>query len=146
MLKNSTIALLALFLLAIGVIFFQNASRFLTGVSFTSPMSEFNANDISGSQLVYKGTPYTLSLKQQMEVLDVINQAVPFEGRFQADKNVGFDKITFFSFGKNNINLIPIIYIKNKLVFQIPGTQNEYLIEESEGKLRNLIINSYDHA
>lgn len=148
MFKNpSLIAMIVLFFLGTFFLFFQHMPRGIIPSS-TPSVSEgmlLDPNNVNGMALVYNGLPYTLNLKQQMQMIDFINHSNSFEGRFLPEKNLGFDSLSIYLFGdKEGLNLVPIVYFKNNLIFQIPKLKEGAFIEESEGKLKALISSLHD--
>lgn len=124
---------------------------FLTNfVSLVSPMKKkddlFSAYDISGMAIVHHKQPFTLNFEQQNAVIEALNNALaigsqPFGLKEQKPE---FEKIVVYRFKEPSIDIIPLSYIKDNLVFSLSTDPGRQLRENTNGSLKKLLTETYD--
>ena len=143
--KNSTvfgltaIALLAVFTLLV-LKLVPSTSEF--GTSSVVPES-----DIRGMAVVHKGLPNTLNFDQQKIATHVLSRSVQVKKSDypQSAESFPFEKIILYRFNAPDLEILPIQFQENNLVFSIPliDPQNYYL-EQSDGQFKEMISSSFD--
>lgn len=143
--SSKTLTILIIFvLLAMGTIFILNIRPLLLAHSAEKYVK---LNDIRGMAVVHQGLEYTLNFTQQNEVAFLLNGSVPVSETVQASKfqRTPFEQIRIFLFNSPNIEITPIGFDGNNLVFSSPTwSSSSYLKDVSNGALKNVLINSYD--
>jgi hypothetical protein len=105
-------------------------------------------NDVKGIALDYKGQSYTLNFEQQNDLIDHVNRFLAVGKQKQPDPNarIDFGSITVYLFNAPNIILKPIGLEKENLIFLVPEwNQSGYLLDVSNGALKELIDETFDH-
>lgn len=104
---------------------------------------------IRGMAVKQNGKQWTLNLKQQIRVAEILNDSKPAEKRMLAKgSNVGdLEEIIIYRFPpQTDVVITPLLYFKHNLVFSAPEWLKEgYLVENSAGKLEELLKQTYDH-
>lgn len=103
-------------------------------------------NDVRGMAVVHRGKEYTLNFSQQNTLLGYLNQALPQEAGKQTKKTaLDFDKIIIYTFRPPNIEVRPIAYINDELLFTAPEWNSDSpLLDTSRGQLKSLLPTTYD--
>lgn len=143
--KNSTIVMMTVAVVLASLLLL--ALNFIPLFSMPAKQTYIALNNVRGSEVVYKKTPYTLNFEQQNGIVDIFNRAVFVKKSDypQAQEDLGFDKIVIYPFKGNLIEIKPISYSERNLVFSAPGWSNEYyMMELSAGSLQNIINSSHD--
>lgn len=125
------------------------ALRFVTPATTatTAPNDYVKISDIRGMSIEHKGIPYTLNFDQQNHVVSFLNDAIPVsKTNFQnIHETLPFSKLVIYTFNGPDIEVNPIGYWENNLVFFAPAwNQSSYLIEISGGQLKDTLAQSYD--
>lgn len=141
-----TITLLTIFLvIGVGILLILNALPMLN--KYTSDKF-ISRNDVRGTAISHKKTLYTLNFDQQNALIDILNTSVPIAKSSTQAASTGlldFDKIIFYQFEKSDIELTPIAYVDNNLVFSVPEwNPNGFLKENSNGALKKLLSQTFD--
>lgn len=104
-------------------------------------------NDVRGMAVSHNQLLYTLNFKQQNTVIDILNKAVPTdEIKSGKRQQPNIDKIVVYLFdNKPDLIISPIAYVDKNLFFTVPQwQQNGFLMELSEGRLQELLSQTYD--
>lgn len=142
--SNTPVMMTGIVLVAIFVLLTMNAVQFLL------PPSEgrLSLREIRGMAVEYNRTPYTLNLEQQMEVAAIVNAATPTSFKHTVGENSPKSVQTIYVYQFNDrptIEIVPIGYVNNNLVFTVPDWNlKDELVESSNGKLKELLSHSYD--
>ncbi len=144
--SNTTLFYLTtLGLVLMGLLIVFNFTSQLKG-SATSK-EHLDPNHIRGMAISHNQLLYTLNFKQQNIVIDVLNQSKPLDAiPAGMRKNSNIDKLVIYQFeGKPALEIQPFFYVDNNLFYSLPEwQQNGYLIEQSNGRLKQLFTESYD--
>lgn len=137
----STSILVASLLLLLGL----NLSSILQKSSPTATYLQYD--QIRGMDIKYRDSFYTLNFKQQNDIVDIFNQAVRVVGlKPNKRQKPDIEKIVIYRFGLPDLIVTPVAYVENNLVYSTPEWNEEsYLMEMSDGYLRQIITQSYDH-
>jgi hypothetical protein len=103
---------------------------------------------VKGIELIHEGKPYTLNFEQQNGLVTLINLAEPIQDPKDNPKKtpLDFEKIIIYQFNKPNIELNPIGYVNDELVFSAPSWDKDHLLKDkSHGELKQLLSKTYDH-
>ncbi len=112
-----------------------------------------NYNTVEGIAISRNQLMYSLNFKQQKQFIDILNLetavqggANPIEEIPSTDHSaINFDAITIYLFNSKPIVLTPLNFIENQFVFETNGwIPYRYLMEKSGGKLKTLLMESYD--
>ncbi len=101
---------------------------------------------IRGTELVFKGKPYTLNFEQQQEAVELINRCIPI-GKLRGSPipPPGMDKIVVYLFDKKPVELTPINVSQDEFTFKAPALNSEgYLLDVSAGRLWRLLETAHD--
>lgn len=144
--KNSTVFVGSLIIVAItGLLLTFNIQKIMRGKDVEEPYLKFNA--VKGMAVEHKDVLYTLSFKQQNDVISIINGAIPVLG-VKPDKREKPEvtKIIVYQFNQEpDIVITPIAYVNQNLVFSAPKWNPDgYLMEVSQGDLHKLLSLTYD--
>lgn len=116
--------------------------------TFTAPSKNIvSSSDIRGMAVMHKGIPYTLNFDQQKTATDVIARAVQVKKADypKSDASFAFDKIIVYRFNAPDVELLPIQFQDDNLVFSVPVIDpNVYYLELSGGELKQMISSSFD--
>ncbi len=146
MMDNRTLfSLTALVLIGMVILLALNMTSILTGEPENQTYLKYK--QVRGIAINHNGLLYTLNFQQQNEVVEILNQAVRVmgikPGKRQRPK---ISQIVIYQFNQQpDLLLTPIAYVDDNLVFSIPEwNPNGYLMEVSEGRLRQLLSQTYD--
>lgn len=145
--NNRTLVYLTiLVLVGIGALFALNVAQILDGSG--ASQTYLKPYEIRGMAVKFDQMLYTLNFEQQNEVVDILNRSVRVVG-VKPDKRAkpAIEKIYVYPFKDDVIEITPIAYVdNNNLVYSAPQWNNEgYLMEISNGKLHELLSQTYDH-
>lgn len=104
-------------------------------------------NDVRGAAVEYHQKLYTLNFEQQNELVDIINRSLKIADLPEIDEKPLIDKIIIYQFNdKPDIIINPIGYKSDDLIYSAPQLYKPgYLMEISEGGLKELLSETYDH-
>lgn len=140
---NTPIAMTAVVVVGIFILLTMNFIQFI----MPSSHGRLALGDINGMAIEHNRTLYTLNLAQQMEVAAILNAASPtsFKTTSGQESPKNIQTIFIYGFGTTpTIEIVPLSYVNNNLVFAVPDWDNSEFIESSNGKLKELLANSYD--
>lgn len=140
---NTPIVMTAVVLIGIFVLLAMNFVQFV----IPQTHGRLTLGDINGMAVEHNRSLYTLNLAQQMEVAAILNAASPtsFKTTSGQESPKNIQTLYIYGFGKNpTIEIVPLAYINDNLVFAVPVWNNSEFIEPSNGKLKALLANSYD--
>ena len=103
--------------------------------------------DIRGMAVMHKGLSYTLNFDEQRLATEAIARAVEVKkvDYPTVDTNFNFDKLVVYRFNAPDVELLPIHYRENNLVFSVPTLNaSAYYLELSGGELKQMINASFD--
>lgn len=128
------------------ILFTFNISNILTGQPL--PQVYLKYNDVRGMAIISQNQiAYTLNFKQQNTIIDILNLATPIEDIPPGERQpTRMDKLVIYQFqNKPDIVLTLLTYVNQNLVFSSPNwAPDGYLIESSNGRLKELISESHD--
>ncbi len=104
-------------------------------------------NHVRGISISHNRMLYNLNFKQQNTVIDILNLGIPIDEIPQGQRQPpNIDKLVIYLFqDKPHIELIPITYVNQNLIFSVPSwISNGYFMERSEGGLQELLSQAYD--
>lgn len=144
--NRTLIFMTALVLVGMGVLLGLN----LTNVFKGKPLGDtyINPNNVRGIEVKYQNTPYTLNFQQQNALIQFLNRSVPTMGISEGKRqNVDIQQIIIYQFQEpKEIILTPIAYVNQNLFFSAPlWNQNGVMMDVSEGGLKKLLDQTYDH-
>jgi hypothetical protein len=137
--------LTAIVVVGIGFLLWQNAETLLN----TSPSQSYVLRgNVRGIDVEVNDKKYTLSFVQQNLLIDFLNRAQPLktsQNIANAEKQE-ISKILIHQFNDPNpIEVRPIGYLNNNLLFSAPAWYPEGLLQDtSEGALRRMLIETYE--
>lgn len=144
--SNQTVVWMTIAVLAsMAILFALNLNEILSGKPPSQTYLQFN--DVRGMAVKHDGVLYTLNFDQQKRMIEMINQSDKVErvgdGKREA---ANFEEIVIYRFdGKDNWVIKPVAYINNDLFYSMPEWHpNGYLMDVSDGKLKTLILETYD--
>jgi hypothetical protein len=144
--SNRTLVVLTVLVIAgMLVLFGLNVTNILTGQPPNQKYLKYN--DIQGMAIGRNRVLYTLNFQQQNQVIEILNSAVPITEIKSGKRNPpNIDKLVIYPLqGKPEIVLTPIAYVDNNLIFSAPDwVAHGYLMELSDGDLKNLLSKTYD--
>lgn len=147
--SNRTLTFLTLcVLLGIGVLL---AINLMTILPQTSSKEYIERGQVRGSAVQHDGKPYTLNFQQQNALIDHLNHAIEIKKSATPElaattPKLEIEKIIFYRFNANNIEITPISYDGNNLIFSAPDwNRNGLLQDTSAGQLKTLLSQTYDH-
>ena len=127
------------------ILFTFDFKAILSGEPLNQKYLKFN--DVQSIAIEHNQLLYTLNFDQQNQVINILNESIPIE-EIKSDKRVlpNITKIVIYSLkGKPEIVLTPIAYVDNDLIYSAPDwAPNGFLMEVSEGALRNIFSQAYD--
>lgn len=112
-----------------------------------APPVHIKNTDVRGVAVEHKGALYTLNFDQQNEILKHFNSAINVsKSDFQKmDETLPFSKIVIYTFKSPDVEISPIGYREDNLVFFAPvWSANSYMTEISGGELKKLLAQTYD--
>ena len=102
-------------------------------------------NDIRGTSVIHGGLEFPLNFAQQNEVALFLNNSVPATGSFSKSASVPFEKILIYVFNEPTIEVIPVGFEDNELIFYAPAWNADGALRDiSRGALKQTLLNSYD--
>ncbi len=111
-----------------------------------SPETYIKQTDVRGMAIKYKDQLYTLNFDQQKRSIDIFNRALPV-GDLPSksyDPKLDFQQIIIYRFNNQpSIDITPIRWVENNLLFKAPDWSNSYLIEVSQDELHNMLQDAY---
>ncbi len=119
----------------------------ITQTQSVSPPSHIKNIDVRGMAVEHKGLLYTLNFDQQNQFLKYLNSSLPVSKTDYQNINetLPFSKILIYTFNSPDVEISPIGYKEDNLVFFAPNwNTNSYMIELSGGELKKLLGQTYD--
>lgn len=106
----------------------------------------FPFEEVQGVAVVHKGLPYTLNFEQMQIAKSAILRAASIKmNDYRSRKTFDFEKIIFYRFNKPEVQVFPIQWDENNLVFSIPSlSTSDFFLELSSGDLQNMLQTSFD--
>lgn len=145
--NNRTVLFMTLAVLAgMAILFAINLQGILGGKAPSQPYLQYN--DVRGIAVKHDGKLYTLNFDQQKQLIEMLNQSDKVERLGEGSREaVNFEEIIIYRFeSKPDWVVTPITYINNNLFYSMPEWNSKgYLMDVSEGKLKKLISQTYDH-
>lgn len=145
MTNRTLIYLTGLVFLGMIILFALNMTSILTGTPENQTYLKYN--NVRGIAVSYHHLLYTLNFKQQNKVIDILNRAVHVIGLKPGKRQKPtIDNIVIYQFDDQpNLDIIPVAYIDNNLVFSVPQWDSKnYFMEISNGDLQRLLSQTYD--
>lgn len=138
--SNRTLFWMAMIILgAMGVLFLVNMVAFLKG---PPPEQYISHNEVRGMAVEYKDKLYTLNFDQQNQVIGWLNSAIPVDEAV-VEGEVDVERIIIYRFKQPEIELKPVTYKDGILIFSATDWSVDLLRETSEGKLKQMLQESY---
>lgn len=147
MMKNSTlVSLTIVVVIGIFILLFLN---FFPKIHFSGappPSSSIPIEGVRGSSVVHDGVPFTLSYEEQQLAVQTIARAVKVKKTDSPPPPpFTFDKMIFYLFNGPDLEIIPVQFINQSLIFSIPQLDPKmYFMELSGGQLLQMINHSFD--
>jgi hypothetical protein len=96
--------------------------------------------------IVHNRKEYTLNFAQQNAILGYLNSALPPSVSTETSHGpLNFEKIIIFTFHPPNIEIIPIAYVQNELLFKSSEwNSGSPLLDASHGQLKSIIPTTFD--
>ncbi|MFI0435811.1 MAG: hypothetical protein ACH350_08845 [Parachlamydiaceae bacterium] len=144
--NNRTLFLMTLLVIVCMLILFGlNMTSLLTGQPPNQTYLKFN--HVKGMAVDHNQMLYTLNFEEQNKVIDILNSAVIIN-EIKSNERIApkIEKIVIYQFeNKPTIVLYPIAYVENNLILSAPDwVPNGYLMELSDGALKDLLSKTYD--
>lgn len=145
--SNRTVFYLAILMfVSIGLLFLNNMKHIL---EYSRPSIDvfLKHNSVRGIAVEHNKLLYTLNFKQQNQVIDIINRSLKIVELPPIEEKASIDKIIIYQFNDApDINIEPIGYKDNDLIYSAPQLfATGYLMEISEGELKEILSQTYDH-
>lgn len=139
--NRTTTIMMVFVLLGIGLLFLVN----LTPIFQTPVKEKYLARDlVNGVEVVHNNLPYTLNFEQQNGLITLLNAAETIKAGVPTS-TLNFEKIIIYQFNAPNIEVYPIAYVGEDLVFSVPTWDKvNFLKDSSHGELKKLISQTYD--
>lgn len=100
--------------------------------------------DPRGMAVVHNNIPYTLDYEQQNAVVAALSRAVEVTRQDFHRGTMDFEKIIVYRFNEPDLELFPVEYSDQNLIFSVPAiAPNSYFMELTLGELKNLINSSF---
>lgn len=138
--NNRTLTFLTvLVLVGIGAILLLNIASL-----FKKPENEkhISLNDVRGVEIQYKKKLYPLSLEQQVQAIQILNDSLPVSFK-TGQRNLAtpnFEQIIIYQMNKPDVVVTPVGYDQEDLVFRAPSWNEQALLKEfSDGNLKKII-------
>lgn len=144
MTNTTLITMTSLVIVAIGTLL---AINFVPKASLEVTETGLPPLEVRGIAVVHKGIPFTLNFEQQKLAADALLKANQVDkAKYpEVKRPLNFDKIIIYRFNTSDLEIFPIQFEENNLVFSAPElSKNFYYIELSGGALKNMINSSYD--
>lgn len=145
--NRTLIYLTGLVIVGMMVLLAINMGSILTGQPKTEGYLRYN--HVRGVAISHNQILYTLNFNQQNRVVEILNRAVKVAGVKPSNgEKPDFDKLIIYQFDqKADLQITPIAYVDNNLVFSVPEWESGgYLMELSAGDLRRLLSTTYDQT
>lgn len=131
-------------ILAIGGLFIVKLAPLFQTVR---PGRYLTPNEVRGIAVFHNGTPFTLNFTQQNRLIDLLNLSLASEKiatPSQAD-HPPIEKISIYRFGDSDIELEPLFYAEDNLIFTCRlWNWNGYMQDTTGGALRTLLAETFD--
>ena len=103
-------------------------------------------NDVRGMAIVHNRKEYTLNFAQQNAILGYLNSAMPPSVSTETNQStLNLEKIIIYTFRPPNIEIIPIAYVQNELLFKTSEwNSGSPLLDPSRGQLKTIIPTTFD--
>lgn len=103
-------------------------------------------NEVRGVAVEHKDKLYTLNFNQQNDLIGYLNKSVPISTQVTEEKpKLEVSKIVIYLFGSPDIEIIPIEYRNNDLIFSSPDWNRSGLMKDmSGGAMKKLLSQTYD--
>lgn len=145
--SNRTLTYMTVFVLA-----GMAALLLINTISLFQKPAHTNANyisrgDVRGTAVVHRHKEYTLNFDQQNALIAYLNQLeqVPQNTNRSGQSLLDFEKIIVYKFNAPNIEINPVGYSNDDLLFSIPQWYREGLLKDtSHGELNSLLSKTYD--
>ncbi len=137
--NNTMIFLTSLALVAMGALLVLNLAPNIASRVTVQPIPPLMVRSIS---VIQKGVPYTLNAEQQRTVGNAIQHAEEVKkSDYPTVKGpFNFDRIVIQRFNSGDLEILPIQFKENELVFSAPAlSQDVYYIELSGGALQKVV-------
>jgi hypothetical protein len=145
--SNRTLLFLtALVLIGMITLFALNMQSILTGQPDDQTYLKYN--HVRGAAVSHNEMLYTLNFDQQNELIDILNRSVRVVGvKPGKRKKPEVEQIIVYQFNDQpDLIIKPVAYVDNNLVFSAPAWNPDgYLMEISDGRLHQLLSQSYDN-
>jgi hypothetical protein len=135
-----------LMIAAVVVLFAVNLGSVLSGKGGLQTYLKYN--EVKGIAVKHNNLLYTLNFQQQNDLITFINESVPALSLNNGVRQPpDIEQIIIYQFGdKPDLVITPITYLNNQLVYSMPQWDNKRpLMEMSNGQLRKLLSQTYDH-
>jgi hypothetical protein len=135
--------LIAAGLIGMMLLFALNIIPYLTQNSLSTYIRQ---DAVLGMAIQHDGLLYTLNFDQQKEVIDILNRALPVD-KYRSepsDRPLDFEKIVIYRFDGSQIDIKPLAWVRDNLVFSAPDWSIPPLKEVSKARLFEILQNSYD--
>lgn len=142
--NNTLYTLVGLALFAIFALF---AMRLVPALDLMQqPEKYVSRGDIKGIDIVKNDVPYTLNLDQQSKVINFLNLSIPVgKTPFTPDPKFPFSKIVIHRVNGSAIELLPITYDSNDLIYSAPAwNPTGYMRDVSDGGLKKILSQTID--
>jgi hypothetical protein len=107
--------------------------------------NRINPNDVRGSAIIYNRQHFTLNFNQQNALIASLNDS--FDFKHDNRSTLDYGPIVIYRFVKPDIFITPLSYIEENLLFSTPIWNNgNPMLENSNGKLKDILEGAYDHA
>lgn len=106
-----------------------------------------SAIDVEAVEVTHKGLPYILNMDQQEELVTLLNGSLPVKSEESPTSSTipAVEKITIYRFDLPTLELRPLFYIGNDLVYAAPAwNHNGNMRDVSQGALKELLAKSFD--
>lgn len=99
-----------------------------------------------GMAVVHDGLPFTLNFEQQQTAIDALNSSVYVKKEgYPAKDTLNIQKIVVYRFNAPDLELTPIQFVEDNLVYDAPALNSEYyFLELSGGDLKKMLTNAFD--
>lgn len=107
-----------------------------------NPSNYISIKEVKAIHVIREGKSYTLDAKQQKQVINILNRAVPTGAGYLSTvrEPVGFSQLVIHRFDASDIDIKPIAYVDQNLDFFAPQWYKEgNLTEMSNGKLKKIL-------
>ena len=104
-------------------------------------------NGTRGSAVIHSSKPWTLNFEQQNDLISYLNEGenIGKELIENAPSQFPYSKIVIYQFDKGDLTFTPVNYQGDNIVFDAPQVvENGYVLEGSDGKLKQLLLGTFD--